>query len=95
MALTEELFFRAVLFNGFNQKLERPWLALFLSSLCFGLMHWPREHSTSARSEYVLEAIVAGMVYGIAYWKSGNNILAPVITHALTDSLWDALFHRS
>jgi len=91
VAITEELFFRMVIMNGINQTWpsSRGWKGLFISSIIFGLMHWPRKSGQLIEQIlYASLAFIAGLVYGNAYQLSGNNILAAVLTHSLTDTLW-------
>jgi len=92
VALPEELFFRGILLHGLDQMFRRKWVGLALSSLAFGLMHWNNTADLSEQIAYCSLATVAGAFYGWAYRKSGNNILAPVITHTLVDLLWRFLF---
>ncbi|MEN8243152.1 MAG: CPBP family intramembrane glutamic endopeptidase [Chloroflexota bacterium] len=92
VAIPEELFFRGILLHGLDQMFKRRWVGLLLSSLAFGLMHWNNTGDLSARIAYCSLASVAGVFYGWAYRKSGNNILAPVITHTLIDLIWRVLF---
>ncbi len=92
VALPEELFFRGILLHGLDQMLRRRWLALLLSSLAFGLMHWNNAGDLTTKIAYVALATLAGVFYGLAYRRSGNNLLAPVITHTLVDLIWRFLF---
>jgi len=82
--------------NGVNQSVKNNWngwKGLLISSLCFGLMHWPRrEGHLTQQILYASFAFVSGILYGQAYMLSGNNIVAGVITHSLTDTAWSFLF---
>ncbi len=91
VAIPEELFFRGLLLHGLDQMYNRPWLVLLGVSLAFGLMHWNNADSLSTKIAYVALATVAGIFYGWAYRRSGNNLLAPVLTHALVDTIWATL----
>lgn len=91
VAIPEELFFRGILQHGLDQMYRRPWLVLLAASFAFGLMHWNNAGDLATKVAYVTLATLAGVFYGWAYRRSGNNLLAPVITHALVDTIW-ALF---
>jgi len=96
VAITEELFFRVVLMNGINVSVKNNWSGWFgilVSSLCFGLMHWPRrEGHPIEQLIYASLAFVSGILYSQAYRLSGNNIIAAVLTHSLTDTAWSFIF---
>jgi len=96
IAITEELFFRVVVMNGLNMTVKNnwnEWFGLIASSLWFGLMHWPRRQGhLTQQILYASPAFVSGILYGKAYMLSDNNILAPVLTHSLTDTAWAFLF---
>jgi len=92
VAIPEELFFRGILLHGLDQMFKRKWIGLVLSSLAFGLMHWNNADELSEKIAYCSLAAVAGAFYGWAYRRSGNNILAPVITHTMTDLIWRFVF---
>ncbi len=91
VAIPEELFFRGVLLHGMDQMSERRGWMLFLNALAFGLMHWNNAGSLEEKIAYVALATLAGAFYGWTYRRSGNNLLAPVLTHALVDTLWAVL----
>lgn len=92
VAITEEIFFRVVLMNGINQGIKRynrfGWVGLFCSSIVFGLMHLPRRGELIPQLLYGLFAFIAGLCYGGSYILSGNNIIAAVISHSITDTVW-------
>ena len=99
IAITEELLFRVVLMNGLNTRMEGSkynkggWMGLLFSSTVFGLMHIPRRNGDMiSQALYTLFAFISGLCYGGAYILSGNNIIAPVLTHSLTDTIWAFLF---
>lgn len=92
VAIPEELFFRGVLLHGLDQMYRRRWVVLLLVSFAFGLMHWNNADDLSTRIAYVALATLAGVFYGWAYRRSGNNLLAPVLTHTLVDLIWGLLF---
>ncbi len=92
VALPEELFFRGILLHGLDQMSSRRGWMLFLSAAAFGLMHWNNAGDLTTKIAYVALATLAGVFYGWAYRKSGNNLLSPALTHTLVDLLWSALF---
>lgn len=89
-ALPEEVLFRGVIQGLLARALRRPWLALALAALVFGLAHV--DNTPDAPDwRYVILASVAGIAYGLAYLRTGN-IAAPVLTHFLVDATWGGLF---
>jgi membrane protease YdiL (CAAX protease family) len=91
VALPEELFFRGILLGGLEKIFSRKWIPLVVSSLAFGLMHWNNVNTLSTQITYVSLAAVAGLGYGWAYRKSGNNLLAAILVHTLVDWVWKLL----
>lgn len=88
VALPEELFFRGILLGGLDKLFSKKWIPLVVSSLAFGLMHWNNASTLSTQITYVCLAAVAGVGYGWAYRKSGNNLLAAILVHTLVDWTW-------
>ncbi len=88
VALPEELFFRGILLRGLEKKFSKKWIPLVVSSLAFGLMHWNNVSDLYTQITYVSLAAFAGMGYGWAYRKSGNNLLAAILVHTLVDWIW-------
>jgi len=88
VALPEELFFRGILLRGLEKKFPKKWMPLVISSLAFGLMHWNNISGLGMQITYVSLAAIAGMGYGWAYRKSGNNLLAAILVHTLVDWVW-------
>ncbi len=91
VALPEELFFRGILLRGLEQVSAKKWIPMVVSSLAFGLMHWNNADTLSSQVTYVCLATIAGLGYGWAYKKSGNNLLAAILTHTLVDWIWKLL----
>ncbi|MFN8140499.1 MAG: type II CAAX endopeptidase family protein [Fimbriimonadales bacterium] len=73
--LTEELFFRACLFQGLALRLKRPAVALVLSSLMFASIH-----PQGAASWLPLMAV--GAVAGLTFWHTGS-VLSAMVMHGL------------
>ena len=88
VALPEEVFFRGILLHGLDRTWQRGWASLLVSSLAFGLMHWNNASDLTTRVAYIALATLAGIFYGLAYRRSGNNVLAAVLTHTLVDVIW-------
>ena len=88
VAIPEELFFRGILLHGLDQMTQRRWLTLLGVAFFFGLMHWNNVDDLTTQIAYTALATLAGIFYGWAYRRSGNNILAAAITHALVDVIW-------
>ncbi len=88
VALPEELFFRGILLRGLEKVFVKKWIPLVISSMAFGLMHWNNVDTLSTQITYVSLATIAGLGYGWAYRKSGNNLLAAMLVHTLVDSIW-------
>jgi len=91
VALPEELFFRGLLLRGLEKATTKKWVPMMVSSLAFGLMHWNNVSDLSTQITYVLLATIAGVGYAWAYKKSGNNLLAAILTHTLVDWIWKLL----
>ena len=92
VALPEELFFRGILLGGLEKMFSKKWIPLVVSSLAFGLMHWNNASTLSTQITYVSLAAIAGVGYGWAYRKSGNNLLAAILVHTLVDWTWRLFF---
>ena len=88
VALPEELFFRGLLLRGLEKTSSKKWVPMVVSSLAFGLMHWNNVSTLPTQITYVLLATIAGLGYAWAYKRSGNNLLAAILTHTLVDWVW-------
>ncbi len=88
VALPEELFFRGLLLRGLEKVSSKKWIPMAVSSLAFGLMHWNNVNDLSMQITYVSLATIAGLGYGWAYRKSGNNLFAAILAHTLVDWVW-------
>ena len=91
VALPEELFFRGILLRGLEKLFSSKWIPMLISSLAFGLMHWNNVDTLSMQITYVSLATIAGLGYGWAYRKSGNNLFAAILAHTLVDWIWKLL----
>ncbi len=76
LALTEELFFRGILYRILEQWLGTI-VALIIPSLIFGLVHIPNENITTLG---VLGATIGGLLLGIMYTYT-NRLWLPLAFH--------------
>jgi membrane protease YdiL (CAAX protease family) len=74
----EELLFRGLLQAAIADWLH-PWAGLGIASLVFGLAH------SITRTYAVLATLLGAYLGGL--WLACDNLLAPMITHALYDFL--------
>ncbi len=80
--LGEELFFRGA-FLGFLTEVTSSKWALFISALCFALVH-----------SYVIQFIpvfLSGLIFGLVFMKR-KNILSPLVAH-ITANLISLFFY--
>jgi membrane protease YdiL (CAAX protease family) len=89
IALLEELFFRGFLQTLIARRIRSDAYGHFLVACLFGLFHIL--HAPFPNWRYVLLATIAGWFYGWAFIK-GRNLMAPVLTHALVDTVWRNYF---
>ncbi|MFC1707506.1 type II CAAX prenyl endopeptidase Rce1 family protein [Planctomycetota bacterium] len=87
VALPEELYFRGIMQSGLAQRLKRPVLALLLTSLAFGLMHWNNAGELREQLIYCGLAAVAGVFYGIAF-RYGRGLGPAILCHTAVDWVW-------
>jgi len=79
--VTEEFIFRGYIQPRLQLLFKSPFLAIFISSLLFGLMHY--KYGTIMQ---VAGPFVIGLVFSIYYWKF-RNIKVIIFCHALWDLL--------
>ena len=91
VAWLEELFFRGFLQNLLSNSLGSTSHGQLIASVLFGLSHI--FHAPTPNWRYVALASVAGWFYGAAY-RSGGNLVASSLTHALVDTAWRTWFNR-
>ncbi len=72
----EEALFRGVVQEALSAPLP-AWTALLITSLLFGIAHW-------VTTTYAILAGIVGVYLGTVYLVS-QNLLAPIVTHALYD----------
>jgi uncharacterized protein len=91
VAWLEELFFRGFLQNLLSNSLGYAWRGHLIASVLFGLSHI--FHAPVPNWRYVALASLAGWFYGAAF-RSGGNLIASSLTHALVDTAWRTWFSR-
>ncbi len=84
--LSEELLFRGVMLPA----LGLDHLAVVVSSLCFGVLHF----SGSQQWPYVIWATIIGIILGYSALLSGN-LLVPIVAHILTNLISSYLWKVS
>ncbi|MEM2083367.1 MAG: CPBP family intramembrane glutamic endopeptidase [Nitrososphaerota archaeon] len=95
LAPAEELLFRGFI-QGRLQKWMNPYLAINIQSILYGLTHGfplymiglPIIHCIA----YGLIGFFGGVLLGIAFYKTNNNIVASWFAHAISDSPLALLF---
>lgn len=84
--LAEELFFRGFMQTMLLGMLDHRWLAIAITSIAFGMVHYPQPHAVPA-------LIFLSLLLGFAYERTGS-LMAPVAIHALFNLktlLWETL----
>ena len=76
--VVEEVVFREAVLGNLLRDGMRPWLAILLSALVFGLIH--------VNPIQIPFALLIGIILGLLYYKTGN-ILLPAIVHILNNTL--------
>lgn len=74
-SIGEELVFRGLLQPALSQWARRPWAALVVTSILFGLIHFPYPDT-------IAPLIAFGMILGYLYAKTGSLTLV-ILVHAL------------
>ena len=72
----EEILFRGVLQPGISQ-LTSPLIGILIASFAFALCH-------ALTKAYFISTFVIG-IYLIVVWQAADNLLAPIVTHAVYD----------
>src|SRR5699024_12749916 len=75
-AIFEEIIFRRILFGDFNEKFN-VWIAAFVSSLIFSLVHMDMQT--------LIVYMVMGLVFAYIYWKT-IRIIIPILVHVSINS---------
>lgn len=93
---TEEFFFRGILQRCLTNTLKRPYLAIFITSILFGLYHFPFAYYlwdgvsgnvVNAFKTIMTEQAIAGFAFGLLYHKSSENLWSSVMLHSLSNAV--------
>ncbi len=76
--VAEELFFRGLVQTAVRNHIDRPWLAIGIASVCFGLMHYQQP-------QFVLPLVCFGLALGYVYEHTGS-LVGPILMHVLFNS---------
>lgn len=88
--VAEEVVYRLFFLTLFLRLLKKPWAAVVLSSVCFGLYHiTPLDSLYRIYWQFpvaqAVSAALSGLAFGIVYYKRGLE--SSVLGHTLTDWL--------
>ena len=75
----EEMLFRGLIQGAAGRWIESPAVGLVLASVVFGLAH------PLTRAYIVLAGVIGAYLGGL--WLATDNLLAPIVAHALYDFL--------
>jgi membrane protease YdiL (CAAX protease family) len=78
VGIYEELIFRGFLITRLTSMVHRPWVAVILSSIFFGAVHFYQD--PLAMIQIMIIAVVLGGLFVIR-----KNILSPILVHAAFD----------
>jgi membrane protease YdiL (CAAX protease family) len=81
-AICEEVIFRGFLVDRITTLASRKWLAVLISAILFGLMHFYQGASG------IVITMIGGLVFGYLYLRSKFNLLLLVISHGVADSIF-------
>lgn len=99
-AFTEEFFFRGILQRTIMDSLKKPYLAILLTGILFGLYHFPFAYYLwdntagsilNSLKMVMTEHVLAGCAFGFIYYKSNKNLWSSIILHAFTNAVIMAL----
>ena len=76
--ISEEIGFRGILHGGLLKTRCRPWIAILISALVFGLLH--------GIGMQFFGAMLFGIMVGWIYWRTGS-IIPGIIIHVVNNSL--------
>lgn len=83
--VAEEVFMRGFLLERITAISGKKWIAFFISTLVFGLLHYPQGYAG------ILIATAAGAMFAFFYfWK--RDLKANIIAHFLIDFIPNVLF---
>jgi uncharacterized protein len=81
--IVEELIFRKAFFAVF----KNPIIALFVSSITFGLIHVIAEPTFLDAVMTSIPYVLLGFVFGYIYLKNNRNVWIPIIVHIISNSI--------
>jgi membrane protease YdiL (CAAX protease family) len=94
---TEEFFFRGVMLTRLNAGSGSKFWGVVISALLFGLYHFPYAYLHPGWPSYgdlggallaaLGEGVPAGILLGIVYVKTNNNLVASVLVHTMINWL--------
>lgn len=99
-AFTEEFFFRGMIQRLLMDSLKRPYTAILLTSILFGLYHFPfafylwdetAGSAVDSLKTILTDQAVTGYALGLIYYKSNRNLWSSIILHAVTNAAIMAL----
>ena len=76
--LLEEVFFRGAIQGVLMRFFGRPWPAIIVAALVFGIIHW--------NPVQVVYATLLGIVFGWIYYRTGS-LMSVIVGHVLNNSL--------
>ena len=76
--LLEEVLFRGAIQGVLMRFFGRPWPAIIVSALIFGVFHW--------NPIQIVYATLLGIVFGWIYYRTGS-LLSVIVGHVLNNSL--------
>ncbi len=76
--ILEELLFRGAIQGVLQRALGKPWMAILISSLIFGIVHM--------NPAQIPFAFLLGMMFGWLYYRTGS-LLPGIIGHVLNNSI--------
>ncbi len=82
-AICEEFFFRGILFRSLLWQ-SRPWLAILISALTFGVFH--TLSLTDLSTQKLLPSFIAGIVLALVCYKSGS-IIPGILLHSINNGI--------
>lgn len=90
VALPEELLFRGIMQNLLQKALGRPWPALLLTSVIFGLSHFNNAAFPGGPVpdwRFMVFATFSGIFYGRVYRQTGG-IFPGALIHTVMNTTW-------
>ena len=75
--IAEEICFRGILLGGLLKMRCRPWIAILITAIVFGLLHGDAAN--------IISALLFGILVGWLYWRTGS-IIPCLIIHIVNNS---------